>query len=125
MTARVPNVVIGDTVPRSGAGSWPALGPTRASPPTRGHRSCEKFRSRRTPLLGKEGWLRPLIKCREASLTGADGVVGSTTDYRKLNLPFLPCFALSGSHYLRLRAAALALRPLRSRPSAPSKERDH
>src|SRR5919201_1046247 len=87
MTARVPNVVIGDTVPRSGAGSWPALGPTRASPPTRGHRSCEKFRSRRTPLLGKEGWLRPLIKCREASLTGADGVVGSTTDYRMLNLP--------------------------------------
>src|SRR5207249_3810772 len=32
----------------------------------------------RIPLLGKEGWLRPLRKCREASLAGADGVVGSS-----------------------------------------------
>src|SRR5206468_10885178 len=40
-----------------------------------------------TPLLGKEGWLRPLRKCREASLAGADGVVGSATDDRKLNRP--------------------------------------
>jgi hypothetical protein len=30
------------------------------------------------PSLDKEGWLRPLIKCREASLAGADGVVGSS-----------------------------------------------
>jgi len=35
-------------------------------------------RKRRTPLLGKEGWLRPLRKCCEASLAGADGVVGSS-----------------------------------------------
>src|SRR6266568_2618267 len=30
------------------------------------------------PSLDKEGWLRPLSKCREASLAGADGVVGSS-----------------------------------------------
>ena len=42
------------------------------------------------PSLDKEGWLRPLRKCREASLAGADGVVGSTTDYRMLNLPPRP-----------------------------------
>ena len=30
------------------------------------------------PSLDKEGWLRPLRKCREASLAGADGVVGSS-----------------------------------------------
>src|SRR5207237_6862950 len=29
------------------------------------------------PSLAKEGWLRPLRKCRAASLAGADGVVGS------------------------------------------------
>src|SRR5438093_5625135 len=43
---------------------------------------------RRTPLLGKEGWLRPLKKCREASLAGADGWSVQATDYRKLNEPF-------------------------------------
>src|SRR5262249_21744865 len=31
-----------------------------------------------SPLLGKEGWMRPLIKLREASLAGADGVVRSS-----------------------------------------------
>src|SRR5436190_21018651 len=30
------------------------------------------------PSLHKEGWLRPLRKCRGASLAGADGVVGSS-----------------------------------------------
>src|SRR5438094_8565820 len=30
------------------------------------------------PSLDKEGWLRPLRKCREASLAGAHGVVGSS-----------------------------------------------
>ena len=33
-----------------------------------------------TPLLGQGGVAAPRIKCREASLAGADGVVGSTTD---------------------------------------------
>ena len=28
--------------------------------------------------MAKEGWLRPSTKCREASLAGADGVVGSS-----------------------------------------------
>ena len=32
---------------------------------------------KRIPSLGKEGWLRPLRKYREATLTGADGVVRS------------------------------------------------
>ena len=34
-----------------------------------------------TPLLGEGGVAAPLIKYREASLAGADGVVRSTTDY--------------------------------------------
>src|SRR2546422_8790649 len=50
------------------------------------------------PSLDKEGWLRPLRKCREASLAGADGVVGS-------------------SH--RLSDVE------RTTPAAPPKERDH
>src|SRR5919204_2434254 len=53
---------------------------------------------RRTPLLGKEGWLRPLKKCREASLAGADGVVGSSHRLSEVE---------------------------RTTPAAPSKERDH
>jgi len=36
------------------------------------------------PLLGQGGVAAPLIKFREASLVGADGVVGSTTDDRWL-----------------------------------------
>src|SRR5947209_5233815 len=31
----------------------------------------------KVPSLAKEGWLRPLKKCREATLAGADGVVCS------------------------------------------------
>src|SRR5881296_635289 len=50
------------------------------------------------PSLDKEGWLRPLRECREASLAGADGVVGS-------------------SHRLSVVE--------RTTPAAPSKERDH
>jgi hypothetical protein len=72
--------------------------------------------------------MRPLRKCREASLAGADGhersecepdrakqgrIVCSATDYRKLNEPFLDGCALSG------------LRGLRPPPSAPAKERGH
>jgi hypothetical protein len=33
-----------------------------------------------SPLLGQGGVAAPVIKCREASLAGADGVVGSTTE---------------------------------------------
>src|SRR5919204_6670133 len=68
-----------------------------------------RITARRTPLLGKEGWLRPLIKCREASFTGAAGVVGSTSDNRWLNLPLFlvsPCRA-------HIRSAHARLRPLR------------
>src|SRR5213596_725727 len=50
------------------------------------------------PSLDKEGWLRPLRKCREASLAGADGVVGSSHRLSEVE---------------------------RTTPSAPPKERDH
>ena len=50
------------------------------------------------PSLDKEGWLRPLRKCREASLAGADGVVGSSHRLSEVE---------------------------RTTPAAPSKERDH
>ena len=49
------------------------------------------------PSLDKEGTLRPLRKCREASLAGADGVVGPSTDYRKLNLPPRPRLQRNGT----------------------------
>src|SRR5437899_9561600 len=65
------------------------------------------------PSLDKEGWLRPLRKCREASVAGADGVVGSSHRLSEVEPTTLPCFALSGSHSLR------------SCPAAPPKERDH
>jgi len=42
----------------------------------------EIFERAKLPSLAKEGWLRPSRKCCEASLAGADGVVGSTTDNR-------------------------------------------
>src|SRR5437867_11442596 len=50
------------------------------------------------PSLDKEGWLRPLMKCREASLAGVDGVVGSSHRLSEVE---------------------------RTTPAAPSKERDH
>src|SRR5262249_27079601 len=64
--------------------------------------------TRKLPSLDKEGWLRPLIKRRAASLTGADGVVGAISDYRLLNEPLLDGCALSG-----LRASPA--RPLHKR----------
>ncbi len=48
--------------------------------------------------LDKEGWLRPLRKCREASLAGVDGVVGSSHRLSEVE---------------------------RTTPAAPPKERDH
>src|SRR5881296_1489616 len=65
------------------------------------------------PSLDKEGWLRPLRKCREASLAGADGVVGSSHRLSEVERTTLSCFALSGSHSLR------------SCPAAPAKEQNH
>ena len=59
------------------------------------------------PSLAKEGWTRHQQKCREASFEGADGVVGSTTDYRKLNQP------------PRLREAKVASRNLIDRAATP------
>ena len=50
------------------------------------------------PSLDKEGWLPPLRKCREASLAGADGVVGSSHRLSEVE---------------------------RTTPAAPPKEQDH
>src|SRR5438093_13625165 len=50
------------------------------------------------PSLDKEGWLRPLKKCREASIASADGVVGSSHRLSEVE---------------------------RTTPAAPPKERDH
>ena len=50
------------------------------------------------PSFAKEGWLRPSKQCREATLAGADGVVGSSHRLSEVE---------------------------RTTPSAPSKERDH
>src|SRR5437667_10206941 len=50
------------------------------------------------PSLHKEGWLRPLRKCRGASLAGADGGVGSSHRLSEVE---------------------------RTTPAAPSKEWDH
>src|SRR5205809_7998172 len=59
------------------------------------------------PSLHKEGWLRPLRKCRGASLAGADGVVGSSHDYRKLNEPPRPRLQRNGTIYLMARPPLL------------------
>ena len=57
-----------------------------------------KLLGAKLPSLDKEGWLRPLKKCREASLAGADGVVGSSHRLSEVE---------------------------RTTPAAPSKEWDH
>jgi hypothetical protein len=43
--------------------------------------SCSSGAVNDSPLLGQGGVDATSIKCREASFEGADGVVGSTTDY--------------------------------------------
>jgi hypothetical protein len=60
------------------------------------------------PSLAKEGWLRPLSECCEATLAGADGVVGS-----RLRLSEVEPTALTGCALSGLRASA--------RPAAPGK----
>src|SRR5947199_9203298 len=62
------------------------------------------------PSLDKEGWLRPLRKCREASLAGADGVVGSSHRLSEVERT---------TPFLMFRPTGLTLR------AAPPKERDH
>ena len=62
------------------------------------------------PSLDKEGWLRPLKKCREASLAGADGVVGSSHRLSEVERT---------TPFLMFRPTGLTLR------AALPKERDH
>src|SRR5262245_18885083 len=58
------------------------------------------FIERKLPSLDKEGWMRPLIKSREASLAGADGVVGSSHRLmRKLNEPPRPRLQWKGPFF--------------------------
>src|SRR2546427_2084323 len=71
------------------------------------------------PSLDKEGWLRPLRKCREASLAGTDGVVGSsrrlseverTTPFlmfRPTGLTLAPHLQRNGTIYLMARPPLL------------------
>jgi hypothetical protein len=61
------------------------------------------------PSLDKEGCLRPLIKCREASLPGADGVVRSSHRLiRKLNEPPRPRLSKDRGHFLMARPPLLS-----------------
>src|SRR2546428_6863453 len=62
------------------------------------------------PSLDKEGWLRPLRKCREASVAGADGVVGSSHRLSEVERT---------TPVLMFRPTGLTLR------AAPPKEPDH
>src|SRR5438128_6581850 len=62
------------------------------------------------PSLDKEGWLRPLRKCREASVAGANGVVGSSHRLSEVERT---------TPFLMFRPTGLTLR------AAPPKERDH
>src|SRR2546427_2974019 len=62
------------------------------------------------PSLDKEGWLRPLRKWREASVAGADGVVGSSHRLSEVERT---------TPFLMFRPTGLTLR------AAPPKERDH
>src|SRR5213593_3283780 len=65
------------------------------------------------PSLDKEGWLRPLRKCREASLAGADGHERSECE---------PDRAKQG----RMVGSSHRLSEVeRTTPAAPPKERDH
>src|SRR5262249_52398805 len=48
-----------------------------------------------SPLLFKEGWLRPVRKCCEATSLGADGVVGLTTPPALFHTFAIPSPALS------------------------------
>src|SRR5262245_17162579 len=42
------------------------------------------------PLLSKEGWMRPVRKCREATAAGADGVVRRLLGLHLLTTPAAP-----------------------------------
>src|SRR2546427_10176264 len=77
------------------------------------------------PSLDKEGWLRPLRKCREASLAGADGHERSECepDRAKQGRVAGSSHRLSEvertTPFLMFRPTGLTLR------AAPPKERDH
>ena len=59
------------------------------------------------PSLDKEGWLRPLRKCREACLAGADGVVGSSHRLSEVDEPPRPRLQRNGTIYLMARRPLL------------------
>src|SRR6266567_2425849 len=59
------------------------------------------------PSLDKEGWLRPLRKCREAPLEAQTGWLVQATDYRKLNEPPRPRLQRNGTIYLMARRPLL------------------
>ena len=76
--------------------------------------------------MAKEGWLRPLRKSRAASLAGADGVVGSTSDNRWLErtTPSAPqrngVILLMARPPLLCQGGEFAFPLVRSSPTVPS-----
>ena len=70
------------------------------------------------PSLAKEGWLRPSRKCREASLAGADGVVGSSHRLSVVEQTTPAAPSKEGVHFLD-GAAFLYASPYRARASRP------
>src|SRR5438552_4124261 len=70
------------------------------------------------PSLDKEGWLRPLRKCRAASLEGADGVVGSSHQLSVVEQTTPAAPSKEGDHFLN-GAATLDASPCRARASRP------
>jgi len=59
------------------------------------------------PFLAKERWLRPLRKCREATLVGADGVVRSRELFWSLNEPPRPRLSKERGYFLMARPPLL------------------
>src|SRR5262249_5676589 len=70
------------------------------------------------PSLAKEGWLRPSRKCREASLVGADGVVGSSHRLSVVEQTTPAAPSEEGGHFFD-GASFLHASPCRARASRP------
>jgi thiol-disulfide isomerase/thioredoxin len=77
----------------------------------------EIFERAKLPSLAKEGWLRPSPKYREASLAGADGVVGSGHRLSGVERTTPAAPSKEGDHFLG--AAFLYASPNRARASRP------
>src|SRR6266849_5961640 len=86
----------------------------------RNHKDTKTQRRSRAklPSLAKEEWLRPSRKSREASLAGADGVVGSRHRLSVVERTTPAAPSKEGDHFLN-GAAFLDASPCRARASRP------